>query len=138
MPENEAGYSYRAGQWFPPHPATIQSAGFSPVYSFQFILFRFQPFHMTFNLPLIAVVRWLIKDHPRQTVRQILLLYIVLWIIVGIAVASSMSQLLCPFVVLILQMDRNRHGSGFLHVLLSLADGHAGRVALGRGCHIGH
>lgn len=48
------------------------------------------------DLSLISVIRWLIKDSPFHTVRQILLLYIVPGVIVCIKITISMAQIGSP------------------------------------------
>ena len=56
----------------------------------------------------------------------------------GVLVPKTVPQLLSPLIVLVLQMHGNRHGARGSHRLRGRAYRHAGRVALGRGGHVGH
>lgn len=57
---------------------------------------------MLTDLPFISIIRRLIKNALLHSVRQILLLYIVFGIIMGVTVTGPMAQLFRSFIVLVL------------------------------------
>ena len=97
-----------------------------------------QPIHMGFYTGFVAIIRWFIEDSPLHAVRQILLFYIMLGIIVRIFVSCPVPQLLSSLIMPVLQVYRNRHGPLVPDCVHGLKHSHAGRIALWRGCHIGH
>ena len=61
-----------------------------------------------------------------------------LGIIVRIFVSCPVPQLLSSLIMPVLQVYRNRHGPLVPDCVHGLKHSHAGRIALWRGCHIGH
>ena len=98
----------------------------------------FKPFHMRIYLFLVTIVRRFVKYGSLHTVRQILLLHIMLGVVVGIPVACPMPQLFRSLVMLVLQMDGHRHGPFIPHRFHGLLYRHTGSVALWSRGHIGN
>ena len=90
---------------------------------------------MLFQFLLISHIGQLIEFLILNFIWKILLLYIVIRIIVGILIADSMTQLLMPAVVCILEIYRHC-GLGALHAVHRCKDRIHSGVALRRACHI--
>ena len=86
---------------------------------------------------LVSHFRGLVKPLACQTVRQVLLLDVMVGIIVGVFVSGPMAQILRSPVMGVLQMGRHRHRPLVPDCPHGCKYGIAGSVALGRARHIG-
>ncbi len=94
--------------------------------------FSFNPPHMLPYLRFIAVTGRLIELLPVQFVGEILLLYIVVGIVMGIFIARAPAQLGRSLVMGVLEMGGDGQVPGTPHLLHGGEDARAGRIALGR------
>lgn len=88
------------------------------------------------NFRLIAVFGRMVKYLFFHSIRQILLFYVMIRIVVGVFVSDSVSQFCGATIMGVLQMRRNRHGTLTFHGIHCLEHGITRGIGFRCCCHI--